>query len=968
MSDKTLDKGNSTTSDHDNNQEDPSSPEAQAEQKRLDDDILEQTRIGSRTTHEQNYLLSDSGDTIQEELADYQSNELIEHTEFISNGDTHNSNSYQLQNELDSTSDHQKGNPAIDHNAPIYYVGIGASAGGLEALQELFDNMPAFTGASFIVVQHLSPDFKSMMQQLLSTNTSMPVITVKDGVKVERDRVYLIPPRKNMILADGRLLLSDQLPDSTIKTPINILLRSMAEDQQHKAIGIILSGTGSDGSKGIKAIKEANGLVICQSPESAKFDGMPQNAMATGVVDLVLTPSEVANRIAALCEKPQLLQSALANTSQQNHERVMRDIFNGLKAECGIDFTQYKHSTVARRIERRMQVNQIESLDDYRDLLKESSKELKILAKELLIGVTRFFRDSEVFNYLEQHGLNQLLDNRAPNEPLRIWVAGCSTGEEAYSIAALVDSVLTGRQDHRMVKIFATDVDEEAIIRAGNGHFPADLVQDVPQGFLERYFRLNHDGSYTASKRLRQMIIFARHNMITDPPFSNIDLVSCRNTLIYFQYSAQRRVLSSFHFALKKHGMLLLGASESLGELQPHFDVINERYKLFIKNNSSQLTIVGQLPERNPNGLRSSPMKPIDWALKSHRAIDRSTPFSYVKDRLIEKFIPAAFILNERFEILHSYGASESYLRPPPKGQLNITLPNMVLEPLKIPISTALHRSHVDKCEVHYSDIILEKSDHTTTAIDMHIEYHIEHELNSAQPFYSIVITPTRFNEAITVDGEHSDEHGKRINLDISELARQRIQDLEEALAHNQEHLLVTVEELETTNEELQSTNEELMSANEELQSTNEELQSVNEELYTVNTEYQQKIHELTEVNEDLKNVLSASNYGVLFLDSAMHLRKFTQASTQFFNLISNDIGRPIEQISNNMDYPNLIEDIRRAQLEGQIIDKEVDCTNSQTDEMVSVRIVPYNANDHQGWPDSNERLLLVMTVPKTEA
>lgn len=847
---------------------------------------------------------------------------------------------------------------------PNYYVGIGASAGGLEALQEFFTALPANTGAAFIVVQHLSPDFKSMMSQLISKNTKMPIEIASEGILVNKNTLYLIPPRKNMIIAEGRLFLSDQMPDNPAKTPINILLRSLAEDQQHKAIAVILSGTGSDGTHGIVAIKEVGGLVMVQTPESAKFDGMPNSACNTDMVDIVLRPAEIAKRLTLFCNAPLVMQSQTTDDSisSNNHDRLMQSIFELLKRKSAIDFLHYKHTTIARRIERRMRINHIETLLEYRDLLLRNSKELQTLAKELLIGVTRFFRDAEAFQLLRDSYLNKLLDRVPMNKEVRIWVAGCSTGEEAYSMAILLDDLLIARQEvGRPIRIFATDVDRKAIADAGLGRFDLEIKEDIKPQWLEKYFTASKS-DYTISPHIRKMVIFATHNAIMDAPFSNIDMVSCRNTLIYFQYSAQRKVLSSLYFALNKEGILFLGASESLGELQSFFEVADDRHKIFLKRTNVKLPFIyNMLAQANKPG-KPSGMKPVERVLEAHRDLDKGAVFGFIKDRLIEKFIPTVIILNDEFEALHIYGNAELYLRRMPAGQVVTHIHHLMVESLKIPLTTALSRVEKEKGEVHYCDIPVESITGEQIVVDLQVQYHTEVDLLDSPIFYSVIITD------ISQKTEKPNKASQSIPFNLSTQTQQRITDLENELIKKQEHLQVTVEELETTNEELQSTNEELMSSNEELQSTNEELQSVNEELYTVNSEYQQKIIELTEVNNDLKNLFATIDLGIIFLDDELRLKKFTQVATRYMNIFETDIGRPLDHFSETvLLYPDLLNDVRNVNSTRLALEKEVILNSGES---MFIRILPCQTSEHGGSNDNGIIIFLtnISKLRRTES
>lgn len=817
---------------------------------------------------------------------------------------------------------------------PSHYVGIGASAGGLEALQEFFSHLPKDTGAAFIVVQHLSPDFKSMMPELLSKHTSMPIYQVRDGMSIDPNAIYLMPPRKSVLIGEGKLLLSDQMPDTHVHMPIDVFLRSLAEDQQHRAIGIVLSGTGSDGTRGIKAMKESGGLVIVQEPGSAKFDGMPISAYNTGLADMLLPPREMGLNLVKFFQHPSISgDDPILKSSISESDDTLLEIFQLLKRQSSINFSQYKASTVARRIERRLGINQLTSLDAYLRLLLDSPRELQTLSRELLIGVTRFFRDDDAFAQLAKNVIPKVFERAmGRKDSIRLWVAGCSSGEEAYSLAILFDEYLLRRKSECTVKIFATDVDEEAIAEASSGIYSLDIEQDVSPDRLNGYF-IKKDDHYLVSQKLRQMVIFASHNMIEDPPFSNIDLVSCRNALIYFQHAAQKKVLSSLYFALQRDGYLFLGSSESLGDLQSHFETLDDRAKIFVKISNMRVPIGNAPPLRDTSQLNRSgiAMAPVSGLLKPQRGASRNH-FEGVSARLIEEYAPASIILNDAFEALHVYGDVLPFTKGITPGKISNNIKDMVVDDLSVAISTALYRCEKNEEDVFYKDVSLKISDTEQLFIDLSIFYIKNSDLSNAPRFYAVQFIRHKGDDEAHVAPSS-------ITFDASEQSRQRIHDLEQELVKKQEHLQVTIEELETTNEELQSANEELMSANEELQSTNEELQSVNEELYTVNSEYQEKIAQLTEVNDDLDSVINATDIGIVFLDDQLTIRKFTPPAVRHINLRSSDIGRPFHHISHELNYDAFLADIAKVSSSGQNIEKEV---YSQHDQALLIRVMSY--------------------------
>ncbi len=823
----------------------------------------------------------------------------------------------------------------MNQTKPSHLVGVGASAGGLEALQELFNGMPIDTGATFVVVQHLSPDYKSMMSELLLKHTKMPIYEVTDSVDIMPNTVYLMPPRKNMLITEGKLLLSDQMPDHSPHMSIDVFFRSIAEDQQHKVIGIILSGTGSDGTKGIEAIKEAGGLVIVQEPDSAKFDGMPKSAINTDCVDIILKPADMGKTLVNFINLPVMsdIEPAVKLAASGEENTVLSEIFKLLKRNSSINFSQYKSATVARRIERRLAVNQLENLTDYFRLLNESPKELHILGKELLIGVTRFFRDDEAFTKLAVEIVPSIVNN-GKSEPIRVWIAGCSSGEEAYSIAILFDEIINKLKSKRQFKIFATDVDENAISQASQGLFSSDISQEMSKSRLKKYFVQTQDG-YHISPKIRQSVIFAVHNMIEDPPFSNTDLVSCRNALIYFQNAAQKKVLHSFYFALKQYGYLFLGNSESLGELHHHFITVNERSKIFQKSSDARLALP-QSGLRNEGGEVYA--SKVEQSERAHQMTSKTlTQKIYLEkamERLVEEYAPDCIVLDDNMEAMHIYGDVSQFTKGFSGGAISTNINSIVIDDLKVALSTALYRAEKIGEDVYYTDIAIKKGK-KTTEIDLAI--FVIHEIQQqSSPRYYVV-------QFIQRDKKTIKRKDSVITFNASEQSQQRIEDLESELLKKQEHLQITVEELETTNEELQSSNEELMSANEELQSTNEELQSVNEELYTVNSEYQEKIDQLTEANLDLDSVINSTDIGIVFLDEKLAIRKFTPQAANYINLRSSDLGRPIHHISHQLEKANFFENI--AMVSNKKISIEDDVLTEKGD-AVLLKIMPYLPRD----------------------
>ncbi|MCW8890129.1 MAG: PAS domain-containing protein [Sedimenticola sp.] len=812
-------------------------------------------------------------------------------------------------------------------SSPSHYIGIGASAGGLEAINAFFETMPSDSGCAFIVIQHLSPDHKSLMVELLSKRTVMPVSRAEEGMVVEANNVYLIPPNYDLRIFHGKLLLTEQNRHGGINLPIDNFFNSLAEDQGEKAVAIILSGTGSDGTRGIKAIKEKVGMVMVQSEESAAFDGMPRSAMATGLVDYVLDPADMPQQLISYIQHPYAKKTENSEELLSDEDGVHR-IFAMLREETGVDFTYYKPSTMIRRIERRMSVNQTLSLRDYVMFLEKYHGEVEALYRDLLIGVTNFFRDPKAFKLLEEKWLPELIENNS-EKIIRIWISGCSTGEEAYTLAILCHDALAKSGKNQQVKIFATDVDKDAIATAGAGVYPESISADVPPEFLTKYFN-RRESDFIIARHIREMVVFAQHNVLKDPPFTNIELVCCRNLLIYFQPVLQQRVMELFNFSLNPGGVLFLGASESVGDMTDYFETLHQKWKLYRsrgKKNRSEL---------------SGPALTFDAADK-HMSLTRSMTSrggrpKYVEDeriidRLLQKisgsYIPFTMVINHRMELLHMIGDASKYLQFP-SGKMITDVSKLTRKELGIPLSTGVQKALKSGEDIDYKNVQLCDLDGSSLVVDMHIL--MLPTLKTQDPLLGIIIEERRNKSAEpTVDQNN--------RYDIGKETEQRINDLEQELQFTRENLQATVEELETSNEELQATNEELLASNEELQSTNEELQSVNEELYTVNAEHQSKIVELTEVNNDMDNLLTNIRIGTVFLDENLEIRRYTQEVTRFLRIMDHDIGRPFDHLSHSLLNVDLDDFVRRANEKHESLEHEV---HDRAGNTYLLRVYPY--------------------------
>jgi two-component system CheB/CheR fusion protein len=811
---------------------------------------------------------------------------------------------------------------SAETRAEMFVVGVGASAGGLDALEQFFGAMPEDTGMAFVVIQHLSPDFKSVMDELLSRRTNIPVVLVEDGMRVEKNRIYLIPPKKEMIVSGGKLLLSDKGATQGLMLPIDLFFRSLAEDMGERAIGIVLSGAGSDGARGIRDIHEAGGLVLCQDERSAYFDGMPRSARETGVVDFVLPPAQMPSTLLEHARDPDERRRVQELEHSPARPYGVTAALRFLQNAYGIDFTHYKPSTVVRRIERRLQLTQSGSLEAYVEKLSHDTAELDDLFHDLLIGVTRFFRDAGAFECLEERIIPELVERTRPTEELRVWVAGCATGEEAYSIAILIQEQLRkrGARGGRL-KILATDLHRGSLDFASRGLYTEDRVQGVRPDLLDRYFD-KRGSNYQVSPELRQCVVFAPHNVIKDAPFTRIDLVTCRNLLIYLQPHAQKKVLGLLHFALKRNGVLVLGPSEHVGPLVDDYEAVDVHWRIYRKHRD--LRHGGEL------AAPSMPTRPLsanagDGRPGSFAGYSLSQTVG-VYDSLLDEYMPPSLLVNERRELVHAFAGATRYLKVK-EGRPSNDVLDMFGPDLKIAVTGAMQRAIKERTAVTYNGLSL--------IVDGEPRPHrllVKPMSSAGAPHQHVLIT-------IDPLGAGQRPAEKQSELDLSAVSRDQVGSLESELRRTKESLQATIEELETSNEELQATNEELLASNEELQSTNEELQSVNEELYTVNAEYQKKIGELTELTNDMDNLLASIQVGTIFLDPKLCIRKFTPLIAEVFNLLPQDVGRPIAGFSTSLNYTKLLDDLTEVLQTGRAIEREV-C--DRQDNWYFQRVLPY--------------------------
>lgn len=805
-----------------------------------------------------------------------------------------------------------------------YVVCIGASAGGLDALEKFFQACPVDTGAAFVVVQHLSSDHKSMMNNLLARHTDMPVIMVEENMAMEANYVYLIPPGAIMHLTAGHLHLTPKNPRG-LTLPIDIFLFSLAEIYGKYALGIILSGTGTDGTRGSVAINAAGGFLMAQEPESAKFDGMPRSVIATGIVDAILPAEELPVRLVAhiqnLPYKELQVEAKVVPYATMPAEDVLAACLQLLHQIGGIDFSDYKPATIMRRIERRMQVRHTPELYQYLDLLENDRGEVITLRREMLISVTSFFRDPETFAELAEKVISPMVAQKLAGDTIRVWVAGVATGEEAYTIGMLFMEAFERERRWPNLKIFATDVDMQCVETSGIGQYPESAAAEISPERLERFFTKKGD-SFLIKNELRQCIVFARHNLLSDPPFTKMDLVTCRNTLIYFKSVAQERALRSLQYAINQGGALLLGSSESLAAMTEGLQTISAKHKLFRRKGAMSLPFLN----RKGGAIYPHPVleKSHQTAKSRRRPSDNNIADTGVA-ALMAKFAPPAILVNENHEAVHLYGEVSVFLHNK-EGAASLQVSRMLPDSLTPVASALLYKAARDRSSL-VSDLVeakLRNGQQCRLRLSAHPVESESHERLSLLCF--------------EVESTKNAEEIEGLDVDAETIARISI--LERELGATRESLQATIEELETSNEELQATNEELMASNEELQSSNEELQSVNEEMSTVNAEFQEKMLIISRVNADLDSMAKAAGIATVFLDSQLVITRFSPDACQIFKLREHDVGRPLDDFSHVLRYPDLMDDLRQTLRTERMIEREVETLDEKKTYLI--RILPY--------------------------
>jgi len=801
-------------------------------------------------------------------------------------------------------------------------IGIGASAGGLEALQDFFKNMVAVPEAAFVIIQHLSPDYKSFMNELLSRFTTIKIEVVIDGMDLKPNCIYLIPPKMNMTIFHGTLYLNELSATRTLNLPIDIFFRSLAKDQEKNAVGIILSGAGSDGALGIKAIKEFGGMTMAQDENSAKFESMPHSSISTGMVDIVMPPAQLAEELIYYIKHPFVKETKRIDSILASDQSQLSKVIAILNDTKNVDFSCYKENTIIRRLEKRISINRFEKIEEYIKFLINNSKEINILFNELLIGVTRFFRDEAAYNALKVQVISKLVESPVTKKEIRLWVAACSTGEEAYSLAILFKECMAECNINREVKIFATDLDTNSLEYAAAGFYPDNIVSDVSPDRLARFFTRKESG-YQINDTIRGMIVFARQNIINDPPFSKLDLISCRNFLIYVNTDIQQKIFAMFNISLNDNGHLFLGSSESLGNMAEGFKVIEAKSKIFQKKANYKPSI--QSGFRQNTAFKNIPeILHVSNALKTQKGKSRFLEVLF--DQIMGDYLPPTVVIDEHGDILHTINSVNDYLSIP-TGQITTNLLKMLSKENSVFVSSLIRRAAKSNEELLIDNI---ESKNIGKQLSLSCKKIID-KLNGNE--YYLV----SFNEKEVVASTKKTSKTEKLNVQIH--YNERIEELEKELQLKSESLQATVEELETSNEELQSSNEELIASNEELQSTNEELQSVNEELYTVNSEHIRKIDELTELTSDVENLLKNTQIGTLYLDQHLIIRKVNEVASKLTNIITSDVGRPLKHLSLNNFEINLIVDIESVSDNLQPLEREI---SDNKGIWYLMRIIPY--------------------------
>ena len=813
---------------------------------------------------------------------------------------------------------------ADDQRFPI--IGIGASAGGLEALEQFLGGVPANSGMAYVVVQHLDPNRYGMLPELLQRATTMVVKQAGNRMKIKPDCVYVIPPNKDLSILHDTLYLLDPVAARGLRLPINSFLSSLAEDRRERAIGIILSGMGSDGTLGLLAISDHGGLSLVQDPATAKFDAMPRSAIDARLADIVAPPGDLARLIVDRLQHPPRLfpPETVLEPDSEARRSAFEKICILLRAQTGHDFSLYKKSTIYRRVERRMGIHRLSGIADYVSFLQINPQEVDLLFKELLIGVTSFFRDPAAWAYLQEEILPGMIRAKTHDNLLRAWVAGCSSGEEAYTLAMIFCEAMDHAKPANRIdlQIFATDLDPDAIAKARQGIYPSSIANDVSPERLARFF-VEENRRFRICQEIRQMVVFAPHNVTMDPPFTRLDILTCRNVLIYLGAELQKRLLPLFHYSLKPGGALFLGSAESIGNFAELFTPLEAKARIYRREEAKQRPFDIDFPTRHtddsPNLTLTPPLNMPPANLQT-----------LADQLLLQKFSPAAVLTNADGDVLFISGRTGKYLEPA-AGKANWNIHAMAREGLRQELILALPKALRTAETVHLKNLAIE-GDGETQSVDLTV-----HPINEAGALNGMVMIV--FADVAAAKPAPRRRTGKQlVDARVAELEQALLKAREEAQSVREE-MQTSHEELKSTNEELQSTNEELQSTNEELTTSKEEMQSLNEELQTVNAELQSKVDEWSATSNDMKNLLNSTDIATIFLDNMLHVRRFTSQATQIFKFIPGDIGRPLADIVHKLDYLDLQNDAQEVLQTLAFSEKQI---TSNDGCWYLVRIMPY--------------------------
>jgi two-component system CheB/CheR fusion protein len=811
-------------------------------------------------------------------------------------------------------------------------VGIGASAGGLAALEQFLERVPPRSGLAYVVVQHLDPTQKAMLAELLQRVTPMPVHEATKNMRVEPNCVYVIPPNTELSVVNGALNLQQPTEPRGMRLPINVLFSSLASAQGERAVAVVLSGMGSDGTLGLQAVKAMGGLTVAQQPETAQFDSMPKSAIDAGRADIVAPPGEMPARILAyIAQVPDPLIAVQDETQPAAASEPLQDVYSLLKQRTGHDFSLYKQSTVHRRIDRRMAIHATATLPRYVQLLQHNPQEIDLLFNELLIGVTSFFRDRAEWEYLADVALPQLLARRAAEPKLRAWVIGCSTGEEAYSLAMLfTEAAERLPQPHAStLQIFASDLSSDAIASARRGRYPASISSDVSAARLARFFSADNK-HYYINKSIRDMVLFAQHDVVLDPPFTKLDLISCRNLLIYFDATLQRRLLPLFHYSLRPGGLLLLGSSETVGKFSNLFAPLDPKLRLYLRQD-------GIATGHHEFVFKS--LSPLSATTKEFHVAPLNTPtqkadnLQTAADRvLLQVYSPAAVVVNDSGDIVYISGRTGKYLEPA-AGKANWNFHAMVRDGLRAPLAGALIDAALRREPLQLPGLKVEVPGGVQT-VDVTVQaFHEPDVLHGMTMIVFRDVAPAA-----------TDRRRRKGPTEVEVAHAAELQALRDEIVALREESRAAKEQLQSANEELQSTNEELQSTNEELTTSKEEMQSMNEELQTINNEMQTKLDDLALAQSDMKNLLNSTEIAILFLDERLNVRRYTDRATKIVNVRDSDVGRPLSDLTTSLQYPGLSDDARETLRTLTFSEKQVPTTDGR---WFSVRVMPYRRLDN---------------------